>query len=197
MGRKKHLFETLESRRLLSIAGAALSPPLTAGAKWTVTNGGNSESVTVIGNTTFMGHAVTKVQDNTTSSDGTTDLLIYVGKDSANDIVFYGVHDTTTNSSGSSVTDISFDSGLVQLPASMTAGVSQTFNTDATGTNTSTVDGKTKTTSISGTEKTVITLVSSSTQTVTVPAGTFKCYQIKSVRTVTEGANSSTTTDNT
>jgi hypothetical protein len=188
--------EFLERRCLLSFslsAGTLEGPINTAGSTWTYerdrTDGGVSVEVITIGSpATFQGHSAVSLTDNTTvtapgNPPTTTEIdSIGYGAILATGPVLYGATETTSEGTGT----LTYSPFAPVLPAVMTVGVAYTFNYAELAPDGSTVVNVTD----------VDTLVSSSTTSVPVPAGTFNCYEVD--QTITQstppGATPLTTT---
>jgi hypothetical protein len=190
--KRKMIVEALEARRLLSVTAAALAFPIeVVGGKWTTEDvgDGTTDSYTVMPATSFGGHGnVTPIHDNTVdpNSTGPQSSNTYVGFDASRDFIEYGLDSNSVDNSvdpavTTTVTD-TINPPLEFLPAVMVAGTtySQTTNLHAveqsSNGNSSTNDA---------TFNRSIKLVSDTKLKVTVPAGTFMCYQLQQVQTFT------------
>jgi hypothetical protein len=197
---QKAAVEVLEQRRLLAFsisAGALEGPITTAGSTWMYQSGSSGgdmsvEVITVGSPTTFQGHSVIAATDNTTATTVTPPTTVKVnstlyGATLATGPVIYGGTGTDSGPKGSGEGTITYSPPEQLLPAVVTVGVAYTFKFAemSSTTGTAIIENFTY----------VDTLVSSSTTSVTVPAGTFNCYEID--QTITEnfpGTNPITTT---
>ncbi|HEX8916302.1 MAG TPA: carboxypeptidase-like regulatory domain-containing protein, partial [Humisphaera sp.] len=170
--------ERLEPRTLLSVSADALvGANLVTGNTWTyaVTNDNQTvtSTTTVKGPTEFNGRTVVELDMNQSKS--------YVGLDGNGNYVSYGAFVQV----GSTITQSSvFSPFMIGLPASMSAGVTYSF--DHTEVSTQTVGGVPR---APDTDRVNVklTLATETPQPVTVAAGTFDAYKVSSVETITFG----------
>lgn len=181
----------LEPRCLLSVSAASLVGPQNAGFVVTqnVLNNGAVEfasTFTIKGAATFNGYSCTEV-DESDSVDQNTGKEYY-GYDSSGDYVMYGLVENNNNSviGNFVVTDTNSPPEL-QFPPSMNPG--QTYNSTFTSTNSSTATG-----SLTSSQAVTITveLLSASTTSITVPAGTFNCYEVEDTTSSTVDGQTNT-----
>ncbi len=184
--RQRATAEPLEPRRLLSISPASLVGPVNeTGTQWTyqintVDNQTSSFTQAVVGPTTFNGVAATEVDTNLPSG---ASIKAYDGFDPAGDYVTYGgVAQGTGAFAGE--TDTVDQPYAISYPASLTAGVP--FTETYTEVDTDPSMGVVTTTPKSAT----ITLMSETTTSVTVPAGTYDVYQVQVIEAASMGTGS-------
>ncbi len=176
---------------MLSVSGVTLAGPINTPGVTRTNNlivpgeGTGPTTRTVVGLTTFNGHAVTELH----STIGLGTDTDYIGTDASGNIVEYGSASTTTTLGDDNDT---YDPDQLVLPASMTAGVAfeQTdtdtdVHTDSDGNNPSTNETD---------EDFTITLVSETPQSHTVPSGTYMAYELHQVQ-VTSDPDDDTDTD--
>jgi hypothetical protein len=187
-GASRHA-ERLESRRQFAVSASTLIFPHTAGTTWTTadTADGTTDAFNVVGSAQFNGNTTTKIHDVATHPGApTVDNTLYTGFDSAKDYVAYGdVEVSTDNSQDPPVTTTTTQTltpGLVEYPAFNVAG--QT-NTSTTQDHAVSVSSPGKTNSGDVTIEYSHKLVSDTRQSMTVPAGTFMCYEFQSTETIT------------
>jgi hypothetical protein len=178
------LAESLERRFLLSVtADTLISPLLTTGNTWTYNvfatqaPGGNQNVLTdtVKGPATYNGSSAIEIDWVYSGVFGSVDGKSYIQKDPAGDYVIINSTDAYYKADEAPY--------KVLVPASLQAGVAQTFS--FSGQTTFTQPGQAPQT-FSGTGMDQYTLVSETTAAVTVPFGTFNAY------TVTDSATDAT-----
>jgi hypothetical protein len=194
-GRRKRHFkahftiEQCEQRRLLSISVSTVAGPFdVAGTHWEYASAdgqGNTATYieTAAGPTTFNGQSCDQVNIGPTGASHS-----YLGYDGAGDFLEFGGF-------------IQYPSGTMQTdtftptpsePAQLDAGV--TYSTTYTDVETSVSSTGTDTSSTTDTD--TIMLVSDTTSPITVPAGTYDAYEVKtSETTVSPNSDGSTTSD--
>ena len=181
--------EPLESRTLLSISTVPLIEPyFEAGNHYEyagVDSSGNTNTLyeTTAGPDTFNGIACYRIDIGPSGQSHS-----YIGDDGNGDYVGYGGTIALPRGTSTSV----FSPYELGLPMTMTAG--QPYSATDTDTTTDSSDGSTTT----ATDTYTFTLKSESTVSVTVPLGTYDCYDITTTDTeVTNNADGTTTTDTT
>ncbi len=167
------MVELLEQRHLLSVSASTLAgPAFTPGNTWTyqvTTAQGDAATFTrtVIGPTTYQGHAVTEVDSTLGSLTGKS----YIGFDANGDLVDFGEDSRTTSTTQTDV----YTPYQLSLPAEMTAGVVYTnqyvdeYTID---------EGQGAIQSDTSNNQQQLTLNSETTESVTVPYGTFQAYTV-------------------
>ncbi len=181
---------------LLSVSAVSLRPSFFAGAVATfqATGAVTDETVTVTDGGPITYNAQNAEQINIVTDNlelgGTSTTTMYEAFTSAG-FVSYGESSDTTLVSGTGHNETVDSPYLVEIPASLTAGKPLVFTTTSSDTQTINVPNVNPITSTtSNTLTTTIKLVSNAQQTVTVPAGTFKAYEVEE----TTGTHGTTTT---
>jgi len=186
-------FEPLERRVLLSVSSSSLAGPQTVGFQRVyeeifdgTVDGTTTETIAAVGTASFNGAGgLTEYDDN----DGLGSMTQnFISISNTNGVKNYG--GITTNSTGSATT--TFSPAYVSIPATLTAGTTYT----AVYTGTVVTSGANSTTN-SGVFNYSVELASDSTQSITVPAGTFNCYQINVSITATVNGVTETPTNST
>ncbi len=171
--------EMLEQRTMLSISTASWSAPLLmAGTTYTYQETSSDPSVTnvltivqtVKGPTTLNGQPVIRVDGTLSNSDGsgTGTGGFYLGTDSNNNVVLYS---SMLAIPGATTADV-FTPYETIGPATLTAGVTQTF----TNTDVFTITTSSGTSSRTDSETYSYTLQSETPTSLTVPSGTYQAY---------------------
>jgi hypothetical protein len=180
---------------LLSVSATSLRPAFSAGAQSTFEISGAStdetETVTDGGPVQYNGQNGEQILETTdnTALGTSTSTTMYEAFTSAG-LVSYGESSTTTSASALEQIE-TFDSPyLLEIPSSLTVGKPVVSQTTSMGTQTTTVSGANPITSTSSNVlATTIRLTSNTQQSVTVPAGTFKAYQIDETTIVDSMSN--------
>lgn len=174
--------EGLEPRRLFAVSTATwFGPYLETGTKWTLrttTSGGNTANFAYVNAGTTVYKGLPSVEVNITGPNGITGKT-YDTTDNAGNYIQYSSQTTFPN--GSEVND--YSPYRVLLPGSLSAGVTVTLSNSNVETENSTSGSETTTFA----ETYQFTLLSESTTSITVPAGTYAAYQV----TMTESAEGS------
>ncbi len=181
--------EFLESRVLLSVSATTLRPAFYSGAKSTFEVSGafsETEIITDGGAEQFGGHNAERIHESTDNMTlGTSTSTTIDAAFTSAGFVSYGESSTTTSASAVVQTETVDSPYLVEIPSSLTAGKAVVSRTTSTGTQTLTVAGANPITTTTTNVLTItITLASNTMQSVTVPAGTFKAYQINETTAV-------------
>jgi hypothetical protein len=190
------LVEFLERRVLLSVSATTLRTAFSAGAQSTfqITGASTDETETITDNgpAQYNGQNVEDILETTdnTALGTSTSTTVYEAFTSAG-FVSYGESSTTTSASATEQNE-TFDSPyLLEIPSSLTAGKPIVSQTTSVGTQTTTVigGGSPIVTTSSNVLAITIRLTSNTQQSVTVPAGTFKAYQIDETTVVNSMSN--------
>ena len=188
--------EALEERRLLSVTAAQLAASLLKGTTWTYKSTTGSTSVTtttkVIGAAKVGKINCTEVDATVKTSTGTTTTKSYFNLNSKLGLLLYKISASSTNSGFSTTIVDTPNPYNVVYPVSLTAGKTYSYKwSDVSTTSLTGIPGSTKQTlSVAFSAK----LISDKTVKVTVPAGTFSCYQIQTTTKTTVNGKTTTAT---
>ena len=175
--------EPLEQRRLLSFSVSSatlLGPQSTPGTKWTYedSSGGSgfSSVTTVVGPDTFQGHSVTRLDTVTTYGAGTPNVIVsdesYYDAFTDGEYISYGYTAHSPGGPSDLFTDSPFS---IKLPPTLEIGQSYTSSYTETGV----YQFSSSPTVTQITDDTItFSLNSAVLQPITVPAGTFGCYEV-------------------
>jgi hypothetical protein len=184
--------ESIESRKLLSVSTALwTSPYLDPGTSWTIQDTVSGSTTTFYYKNAGLATAPSgqsSFEVDVTSTAGAGLFKGYYGTDSAGDFVNYA--GDTTVSTGNSSDDV-YNPYEVNLPGTLTAG--QTVTTAAQDVNTSTNSAGVSTDTSTDNEQ--FTLASETPSQITVPKGTFSCYEVTEVDTTVDSSGNTSTPD--
>jgi hypothetical protein len=213
--RRPSLAQSLEQRLFLSMTG--ISDDISADPRTTVgnvsaytlyeNNGTVSETrtVTAIGPTTYNGQAAFEsdtmdyIMGTTPETMGmvvaTTLIRSYLGQTSDGFVDFGDTESTTNNGTPSTTSVISYSVPALQFPAELVVGQNYTQTYTTYKADTVMANGTTTDSSLTITK--TGQLVSDSTQPITVPAGTYNCYEVTEQDVTNDGTDPPTTQDHT
>lgn len=187
--------EALEDRRFLSVTAATLASALLKGTTWTykVTTGKTSTTLTskVVGPAKVGKITCTEIDATVKTSTSTNTTQSFVHLDSKTGLITYKISAKTVTSAFSTTIVDTPSPYFTTYPATLVAGKAYTFKwTDSAATSIGVLGTTKQTLSTTFTVK----LVSEKLTKVTVPAGTFSCYQIQTTNKTTVNGKTTTTT---